>query len=69
MKFTLNTKDFKEVISKLEKTIKNSVTDDCIVFMGGNVVTFIANTADARMIIVKDSVCDDVGNSLCHLLN
>lgn len=61
MKFTLNTKDFKEVISKLEKTIKNSVTDDCIVFMGGNVVTFIANTADARMVIVKDSVCDDIG--------
>lgn len=61
MKFTLNTKDFKEVVSKLEKTIKNSVTDDCTVFMGRNVVEFIASTADARMIIVKDTVCDDVG--------
>ncbi len=61
MKFTLNAKDFKDVVNKLEKTIKNSVTDDCIVSMGGNVVVFIANTADARMIVVKDSACDDVG--------
>ena len=61
MKFTLNTKDFKEVVSKLEKTIKYSVTDNCVVFMGGNSVDLIASTADARMTIEKESCCDDIG--------